>query len=410
MPRVPAAVATDSTDSSPGDFRSQVRAWFEAHAPAKGGPDDFSSVHIVSAATAEDYRVRERHAVEVTRGWQRALFEAGLAGRSWPTEYGGKGAPHWQDEIVADEQARFGVSTKMFAVSLEMLPPVLFAYGTDAQRRAHLPRVVRGEEIWCQLLSEPDAGSDLGSARTAALPVDGGWLINGQKVWTSGAGGADYALLIARTDPTVAGGAGLSCLALDMSAPGVQVRPLRQMSGGYHFNEVFLTDVFVPAEGLIGELGGGLAILRTMLSSERAAIGGGTSARSAAQLIALVRQLGTATDPVVRQTVAAAVIRERILDLVVSRVGAGADVPAGGPVSKLLYSEHARLTAEAATTLLGEAATLTGEQVSAPWVDRLLFAPGLRIGGGTDEIQRNTIAERGLGLPREPRPTSAPGR
>jgi alkylation response protein AidB-like acyl-CoA dehydrogenase len=298
----------------------------------------------------------------------------------------------------------------MFAVSLEMLPPVLFAYGTDAQRRTHLPRVVRGEEIWCQLLSEPDAGSDLGSARTAAHQVDGGWVVNGQKVWTSGAGGADYALLIARTDPTVMGGAGLSCLAVDMTTPGVLVRPLRQMSGGYHFNEVFLTDVFVPAEGLIGDLGGGLAILRTMLSSERAAIGGGTSARSAGQLIALVRQLGTSTDPVVRQTVAAAVIRERILDLVVSRVGAGQDVPAGGSVSKLLYSEHARLTAEAATTLLGQAAALTGDPVSAPWVDRLLFAPGLRIGGGTDEIQRNTIAERGLGLPREPRSTTAPGR
>jgi alkylation response protein AidB-like acyl-CoA dehydrogenase len=400
------AAAADWTDSTPDEFRTRVRAWFEASAPVKGGPDDFSSVHIVSASTAEEYRAREQHAVAVTRDWQRTLFEAGLAGRSWPTEYGGQDAPRWQDELVAEEQARFGVSTKMFAVSLEMLPPVLFAFGTDAQRRVHLPRVVRGEEIWCQLLSEPDAGSDLGSARTAAKPVDGGWIVNGQKVWTSGAGGADYALLIARTDPNVAGGGGLSCLALDMSAAGVQVRPLRQMSGGYHFNEVFLTDVFVPAEALIGELGGGLAILRTMLSSERAAIGGGTSARSAAQLIALVRRLGTARDPVVRQTVAAAVIRERILDLVVSRVAAGADVPAGGPVSKLLYSEHARLTAEAATTLVGQGAMLHGDAVSGPWVDRLLFAPGLRIGGGTDEIQRNTIAERGLGLPREPRGTT----
>jgi alkylation response protein AidB-like acyl-CoA dehydrogenase len=399
-------VAVALADATPSEFRSQVRAWFEANAPAKGGPDDFSSVHIVSASTTEEYQARERHAVEVTRGWQRTLFEAGLAGRSWPIEYGGQAAPRWQDELIAEEQARFGVSTKMFAVSLEMLPPVLFAFGTDEQRRTHLPRVVRGEEIWCQLLSEPDAGSDLGSARTVAQPVDGGWIINGQKVWTSGAGAADYALLIARTDPTVTGGAGLSCLVLDMSAPGVQVRPLRQMSGGYHFKEVFLTDVFVPAEGLIGELGGGLAILRTMLSSERAAIGGGTSARSAAHLIALVRQLGTAHDPVVRQSVAAAVIRERILDLVVSRVAAGADVPTGGPVSKLLYSEHARLTAEVATSLLGQSAMLNGDAVSAPWVDRLLFAPGLRIGGGTDEIQRNTIAERGLGLPREPRITT----
>jgi alkylation response protein AidB-like acyl-CoA dehydrogenase len=244
-------------EAARAEFGARLQTWFEQNAPAKGGPDDFSSVHIVSAATAAEYQAKERHAVEVTRDWVRTLFDAGLAARSWPIEYGGHGEPHWQDEVVADQQARFGVSTKMFAVSLEMLPPVLFAHGSHDQRLRHLPRVVRGEEIWCQLLSEPDAGSDLASARTAARPVEGGWLVNGQKVWTSGAGGADFALLIARTDPTAAGSAGLSCLALDMSASGVQVRPLRQMSGGYHFNEVFLTDVFVPTEALIGDLGGG---------------------------------------------------------------------------------------------------------------------------------------------------------
>ena len=386
------------------EFRSRVHEWFVAHAPAKGSAEDFSSVHIVSAATPEEYRARESHAVAVTRNWQRTLFDAGLAARSWPVEYGGQGTPRWQDEIVADEQARFGVSTKLFAVGLEMLPPVLFAHGSHQQRSRHLPRVVRGEEIWCQLLSEPDAGSDLASVRTTARRTGEGWLVNGQKVWTSGAGGADFALLIARTDPQQPGSAGLSCLALDMSAPGVQVRPLRQMSGGYHFNEVFLTDVALPADAVIGEPGDGWTILRTMLTSERAAIGGGTSARSARQLVELVRRQGLAGDPVTRQAVVSAIIRERILDLVVARVAAGAGVPAGGPVSKLLYSEHARLTAEAATTLLGPAGTVLADPASAPWLDRLLFAPGLRLGGGTDEIQRNAIAERGLGLPREPRP------
>lgn len=387
------------------EFEARVHDWLDVHAPKKGSPDDFSNVHIVSASTEEDYRERERYAHEVTRSWQRRLFDADLAGRSWPPEYGGHGAPAWHDDVIAAEQARYGVSTKMFAIALEMLPAVLFAHGTHEQRARHLPNVLRGEEIWCQLLSEPDAGSDLASVRTLATPVDGGWRVSGQKVWTSGAGVAEYALLIARSDPASSRQAGVSCFGLDMSEPGVTVRPLRQVSGAYHFNEVFLDDVFVPADGLIGNLGDGWSVLRTMLASERAAIGGGTSGRSATQLVGLVRHLGLADDPVVRQLVAATVIRERVLDLLGARVAVPGTVPAGGSVSKLLYSEHARLTADVATRILGAAATVVdAAAAAAPWVDRLLFAPGLRIGGGTDEIQRNTIGEQGLGLPREPRP------
>jgi alkylation response protein AidB-like acyl-CoA dehydrogenase len=386
------------------EFQSRVRAWFDVNAPKKGAPDDFSSLHIVSADTAAEYRAREHTAFERTRAWQRMLFDAGLAGRSWPTEYGGRGAPVWQDEIVAEEQGRYGVSTKMFAISLEMVPPVLFRHGTHDQRLRHLPRVLRGDEMWCQLLSEPEAGSDLANVRTIASPADGGWTVTGQKVWTSSAGVASFALLIARTDPSQPRHAGLSWFAMDMSDPGVDVRPLRQMSGAYHFNEVFLDDVFVPADAQIGGLGDGWTVLKTMLTSERAAIGSGTSARSAVQLVALAEQLGRNDEPVVRQLLAAAYMRERILDLLVARVGSGQAVPAGGSVSKLLYSDHARMTADAATKILGAAVTLSQHPDAAPWIDRLLFAPGLRLGGGTDEIQRNTIAEQGLGLPREPRP------
>jgi alkylation response protein AidB-like acyl-CoA dehydrogenase len=191
---------------------------------------------------------------------------------------------------------------------------------------------------------------------------------------------------------------------MDMSDAGVTVRPLRKMSGAYHFNEVFLDDVFVPEDGLIGGLGDGWSVLKTMLASERASIGGGTSARGAMQLVGLARRLGRADEPLVRQVVAAAVIRERVLDLLGARVAVPGTVPAGGSVSKLLYSEHARFTADAATKLLGPAATLSAHDDAAAWVDRLLFAPGLRLGGGTDEIQRNTIGEQGLGLPREPKP------
>ncbi|ADP80560.1 acyl-CoA dehydrogenase family protein [Pseudofrankia inefficax] len=382
------------------EFQARVHAWFAANAPRKGSSADFSAVHIVSARTPEQFHAQEQHAIAVTRDWQRRLFDAGLAGRSWPAECGGHGAPAWQDDVVAEEQARWGVSTKMFAVGLEMVPAVLFGHGTAEQRATFLPPIVRGEHSWCQLLSEPGAGSDLASVQTRATPVEGGWSVTGQKVWTSNAGCSEYALLIARTGRKEDGRAGLSCFAIEMTQPGVEIRPLRQISGGYHFNEVFLDGAFVPEGGLIGGLGDGWAVLRTMLASERAAIGGGTSARSANELVGLAKRLGHADDPGVRDLLAQAAIRERTLDLLRARIAAGHPVPAAGPTTKLLYSEHARLSADAATTILGMATTVVDDATSAPWIERLLFAPGLRLGGGTDEIQRNTIAERGLGLPR----------
>ncbi len=389
-------------DAEPDEFRAAARAWFDEHAPAKGSADDFSNVHVVSASTIEEYEEREHAALATTRAWQRRRFDAGLAGRSWPVEYGGLGAPQWQDDVIDAEQARYGVSTKMLAIALDMVPPVLAAYGTHELRAAHLPLVIRGDESWCQLLSEPDAGSDLASVTTTATAVEGGWSVSGQKVWTSGAGTASHALLIARTNHDVPGRGGLSCFALAMDQPGVTVRPLRQISGAYHFNEVFLDEAFVPEGDLIGELGGGWAVLRTMLASERASIGGGTSVRGAVPLMAMVQQLGLREDAIVRQEVVAAVARERLLALTQARIAATDAVSAAGSVAKLLYTEHGRITSDAALRLVGAAGMIADDPLSAPWVDRFLFAPGLRLGGGTDEIQRNTIAERGLGLPREP--------
>jgi alkylation response protein AidB-like acyl-CoA dehydrogenase len=384
------------------EFQDRVRRWLQVNGPKRGSAEDFSTIHIVSATEEEEFRAREKHALDVTLAWQRKLLDAGFAARSWPVEFGGHGEPSWQDDIVSAEQLRYGVSRKALAVSLEMMPAVLFAHGTHEQQARYLPSVLRGNEIWCQLLSEPDAGSDLGSVRTVAAPAEGGWFVTGQKVWTSTAGAADRALLIARSDPDSYRQAGLSCFALDMHDPGVTVRPLRQISGSYHFNEVFLDEVFVPENDLIGVLGDGWSVLRSMLSSERAAIGGGTSARGANALLDMLQRLGKSNDPVLRQAVAQTVIRERVLDYVGARVAMGV-VPAGGSVSKLLYSEHARLTADTATRVLGTAATITEGEDAAAWIERLLFAPGLRIGGGTDEIQRNTVGEQGLGLPREPK-------
>ena len=333
-------------------------------------------------------------------GLAEGVGEGGLSGRSWPADYGGEGAPAWQDDVVAEVKAGYGVSTKVLAVGLEMLPPVLFVHGSHEQRLRYLPPVLRGEETWCQLLSEPDAGSDLGSAKSFAAPVTGGWTVSGQKVWTSGAGTSDFALLIARSDRETSGMAGLSCFLMSMRQPGVEVRPFRQMSGAYHFNEVFLQDVFVPEESLIGQLGDARAILRTMLASERAAIGGGTSARGRTAAHA------TGQTPRASRGATGAPGGGRCL-----HQGEGARSHAAtdrlrrcGPgrwsVAKLMYSEHARLSADTGTWLLGPAATAEVSSDAQPWRERLLFAPGLRIGGGTDEIQRNTIAERGLSLPR----------
>lgn len=390
------------------DLRASVTAWLDDHAPAKGSAEDFSAAHIVSASTREEFEAREHAALARTRTWQRELYDAGWAGRSWAPEDGGQGRPAWEAEVVAEAQTRYGVSTKMLAIALEMVPAVLFAHGTGEQRRTHLPPIVRGDAAWCQLLSEPDAGSDLTAISTFAAPTDGrdgtvgGWSVTGQKVWTSGATSADHALLLARTDRDRPGRGGVSCFALRMDQPGVEVRPLRQISGAYHFNEVFLDGAALEPGDLIGGLGDGFSVLRTMLTSERAAIGGGTSARSFTDLRAMVAAKGEASTPVGRDEVARAFIRERVLDLLVAR---GATVPASGSITKLAYSEHARLTSSAALALLGPAGLLAGDDRSRPWIDRFLFAPGLRLGGGTDEIQRNTIAERGLGLPREPRST-----
>jgi alkylation response protein AidB-like acyl-CoA dehydrogenase len=244
--------------------------------------------------------------------------------------------------------------------------------------------------------------------KTAAAATDGGWRLNGQKVWTSGASCSDFGLALARTDPSKPRHAGISAFIVDMAAPGVEVRPLRQISGAYHFNEVFLNDVFIPRESLIGELGKGWDVASTMLMNERASLGGGTSAGSPEELIDLARKMQHADDPLVRNRIASLYADALILQWSMRRAQARGQSRVGG-LLKLMYSEHARRMTTAALDVLG-AAGVAGpldekESATTDWQNRFLFAPGLRIAGGSDEIQRNTIAERTLGLPRETRPT-----
>jgi alkylation response protein AidB-like acyl-CoA dehydrogenase len=356
------------------------------HAVGRGEPGDFSASHLFSASDLSEYWVREREVFDRVTAWQRKLYESGWAGISWPKEDGGQGLPEWADEVFAEEHARYGVSTKLLSVGLQLVASAIRVHGTPAQKARYLLPILQAEEVWCQLFSEPDAGSDLTAVRTRAVRVDGGWIVDGQKVWTSGAGASDL---------------GLACLVVDMKATGVEVRPLREMSGAYHFNEVFLSGVRVANDCLIGNDGGGWSVARTMLSSERSSIGGGTSARAASELISTARKINAQHDATVRQLLAAAFVREKVLDLHMQRMNDDATVKGGGSVVKLMYSEHARLTSSAALEVLGMDSIAGEGEGTRVWRDRFLFSPGLRLGGGTDEMQRNIIAERGLGLPRD---------
>jgi alkylation response protein AidB-like acyl-CoA dehydrogenase len=382
-------------------FRAKARAWLELNAVGRGEAGDFSASHLFSAHDLSEYWIRERETFDRVIAWQRKLYESGWAGISWPKEDGGQGWPEWAEEVFSEEHARFGVSTKLLSVGLQMVASTIRVHGSPAQRERYLLPIIRAEEVWCQLFSEPDAGSDLSAVQTRAVRARGGFIVDGQKVWTSGAGASDLGLLLARTEATSEGRLGLACLVVDMKAEGVEVRPLREMSGAYHFNEVFLSGVFVPDECLIGTAGDGWSVARTTLSSERSAIGGGTSARAAAELISTARRVNKHRISAVRQVLAAAYVRERVLDLHMQRIREDATVKSGGSVVKLMYSEHARLTSSAAEALLGMDAIAGDSENARAWSDRFLFAPGLRLGGGTDEMQRNMIAERGLGLPRD---------
>jgi len=385
-------------------FRAQARLWLDAHAVARGAPEDFSASHLFSAKTLEEFSLKEGEAFGKAIEWQRELCAGGWAGLSWPDEHGGRALPAWTEEVFAEEHGRYGVSTKVLSVGLQMAASVLRTHGTTEQQARFLRPILHAQEIWCQLFSEPDAGSDLASLTTRATPRDGGWTLNGQKVWTSGASMSDLGLLLARSVAGSSGRKGLSCFIVPMDAPGIEVRPLREMSGAYHFNEVFISDVDIAHNALVGVEGEGWNVARTMLSSERGAIGGGTSARSFKELLVTLEKrcsAQTRSDPIVRQQVAEAFIRESILDVFGQRLQAGQGGSGGPSIAKLLYSEHARITSAFVMNLIDMASVAGEDPWATSWQDRFLFAPGLRLGGGTDEIQRNIIAERGLGLPRE---------
>jgi alkylation response protein AidB-like acyl-CoA dehydrogenase len=378
------------------EFRAQARTWLSAHAAPKSASGGELSEHDLG-----------RH-IQQCRDWQRVLFDNGWAGITWPADFGGRGASPIQAAIFAEEMSQFDVSTGAFAVSIGMVGPTLIAHGTPEQQQRHLQPILRGDEVWCQLFSEPGSGSDLASLGTRAVRDGDDWIVNGQKVWTSFGQFADYAILLARTDIDAPKHAGITYFILDMKTPGIEVRPITQITGVQHFNEVFLSDVRIPHQNVLGDVNGGWRVAQTTLSNERSHIGSGGGSWNVDQLIDLARRIGVHTDPRIRQGLAAAHARAETLRYLGLRMRtAMSQLRMPGPemlTLKLAFANHWRITADLAAEIVGAGAMLwdTDAPEGNQWGQQLLSQFAIRIGGGTDEIQRNIIAERGLGLPREP--------
>jgi alkylation response protein AidB-like acyl-CoA dehydrogenase len=383
-------------------FRAEARAWLTQHAPPRG---EASGLH--RAHHDPDPEADARH-LKACKEWQLTLYEGGWAGLTWPSDYGGRGGTSIQQSIFSQEQSRFDVAVGAFAVGIGMVGPTLIAWGTDEQKRDHLDALLRGDIVWCQLFSEPGAGSDLAGLGTRAVRDGDEWVVNGQKVWTTGAHHSNFAILLARTDPELPKHQGITYFIVDMTTPGVEVRPLRQINGVAHFNEVFLTDVRIPIDNVVGVVGGGWSVAQTTLMSERTLIGSG-GGMTFADIAQLVRATGGGANPLLRQKVAETYMRYEIMRYLGLRVqtaiSQGRQPGPESSVLKLALSLHMAATGDLVLALEGANGMLMGDTTpdAGYWQQYFLGQWSSRIGGGTDQIQRNIIGERSLGLPREAR-------
>jgi alkylation response protein AidB-like acyl-CoA dehydrogenase len=379
------------------DFRARVREFLATHADPAGTERHDDGDAVVARGKA----------------FQSALADAGLAALTYPVEFGGAGLDAAHQKVFDEESNAYEMPSRQFMVGIGICAPTLLEHGTDAQRRAYLPALLRADAVWCQLFSEPGAGSDVASLQTRAERDGEEWVVNGQKVWTSGAHYADYGLLVARTNRDVPKHRGITMFICDMHAPGVTSRPLRQIDGRAHFNEVFLDDVRLPADAVVGEVDDGWRVTLAMLANERVAIGAGGSSQSLSSdgygsVLRLARASGRTDDPVVRQELAELYVLERILALLGMRIRealvSGRAPGPEGSVAKLAATILGKQSASLGMALAGagglawsDADERGGDPASA-----FLFAPMLGIAGGTTEIQKNIIGERVLGLPKDP--------
>ena len=349
--------------------------------------------------------------VDAAKTFLAAAAAAGLGGIVYPAKYGGAGLTKAHDKIWRAEKAKFPAVDAEYIISHGMCLPVLNDFGTDEQKAKFLPSIISGEHMWCQMFSEPNAGSDVASLRTSAVLDGDQWIINGQKVWTTLAHRSDYGVLIARTNPDVPKHAGISMFIVDMAAPGVEIRPIHQIDGGKHFNEVFFTDAAIPKGWLLGELNNGWNQATAMLMYERVAIGtagaGKLARRNYDMLVKRARKNGRITDPVVRDELMSLYAMETVKSLVAMRTRAelkAGKVPGpGGSLGKLsgsIISQRVRAIAQNISGLDGIAWEFDGDD-GQQLARHVLNSFQDGIAGGTDEIQRNIIGDRVLGLPRD---------
>jgi len=382
------------------EYRAKARAWLDANAPKR------------SAGAASD--MEDPVSMDASRAWQRKKADAGYACITWPKEWGGGGGASWQSVIFGQEESAFDTPGNPFQIGLGMCVPTVMTVGNQADKERFVRPAVRGEEIWCQLFSEPTGGSDVAAARTRAVKDGDDWVINGQKVWTSGAHYSDFGLLLARTDPDVPKHKGLTMFWIDMKAPGVEVRPIHQMSGASNFNEVYFTDLRIKDSQRVGAVGEGWRTSLVTLMNERLAIGGGGGA-GYRTILKLARDISTLAGPAAKD----AGLREKIADWFVQAEGLkytryrtltalsrgqtpGPENSIGKVVSATLMQDMANTALE-----LEDQFGIISDPAKAPlagaFQSALMNAPGMRIAGGTDEILRNIIAERVLGLPQDVR-------
>jgi alkylation response protein AidB-like acyl-CoA dehydrogenase len=403
------------------DFRSAARAWLEHNAEPlidttvsddeRGliwgqGSDNVAVFHNLTEQ-------QEAERLSATRAWQQKKFDAGYAMLNWPAELGGRGFPNSYVRAYNGEEARFHVPSagELPPTSMGLIAPTISAYGTDQQKEDFIKPLLRMDILGCQLFSEPSAGSDLASVTTRAIRDGDEWLLNGQKVWTSGARFAQWGLAIARHDPDVPKHKGLTAFLVPFDADGVEVRPIRQMSGGANFNEVFMTDTRVSDALRLGPIGEGWRVALTCLGFERDHSGGGGGGHAGGgfrQILALAQHLEMGGDPIVRQMLARLYTDYKVAQYTNRR--AAAKMKAGqtpgpeGSLGKLMWTANMASVSAAVSSLLGARLTAdTGEWGTYAWGEHVLGAPGYRIAGGSDEIQRNILGERVLGLPAEPR-------
>src|SRR6266851_850626 len=384
-------------------FRAEIRRWLAANLT-----DDLRIEDPTDERVAPDRETFERR-----RDWQRRMFAAGWVGISWPKEYGGRGATLMEQVIYDEECFRARAPVLPGYSGIGMAGPTIIEWGTEAQKQRYLPRILGGDDIWCQGYSEPGAGSDLAGLRTRAEERGDHFVVNGQKVWTSGAQFADWIYLLVRTDPSAPKHRGISYLLVDMTTPGITVRPLVLLNGHRHFNEVFFVDVPVPKANLVGPLNEGWKVAITTLMFERSGAGGRDHAAQIARLIELAKQLPTRQEPAwnethIRQQLAQLAIEAKALQVTrlrgLTRRLRGEPPGPEGSILKLFGSELGVRIADFASTLLGPYAMVDGVTEAVPdasrWFHRVLGARQYTIAGGTSEIQRNIIGERVLGLPK----------